>query len=236
MKGFRKLFRQLSSLRKGLEAASRWPDIEQEAFLMNAYLPTYDKKGHFMLVEEADGTLRKIDIDPRKTAQKRVHELYAAVKKHKLSLVKLEKALFQKMEEIATFEEGINVQPLPLPPGVKKDPYHIFYSSTGVKILVGKNAVGNEEVTFKLARGNDLWLHAAHEKGAHVVVALPKDGLCDADTLDYALQLAVKHSQAAKKGEAEVVTSLKKWVKKPPQSAKGQVQVAHPKLYWVKIE
>ena len=138
MKGFRKLFRQLSSLKKGFEAASRWPEIEMQAHLMTAYLHTYDSKGHFMQVEDVEGNLRKIDIDPRKSAQIRIQELYAAVKKHKLSVSKLEKAIFQKMVDIATFEEGKNSQPPPIAPGTKREPFFTFYSKSGKKILVGK--------------------------------------------------------------------------------------------------
>lgn len=39
-----------------------------------------------------------------------------------------------------------------------------------VEIFVGRNAKGNETVTFSLARKNDIWLHAAGLPGSHVLV------------------------------------------------------------------
>ena len=67
-------------------------------------------------------------------------------------------------------------------------PYREFRSSTGAAILVGRGADRNDELTFKVARGNDLWLHTRDVPGAHVVVPLsgrPIDGetLLDAATL-----------------------------------------------------
>lgn len=39
-----------------------------------------------------------------------------------------------------------------------------------LEILVGRNARGNESVSFDLARRNDMWLHVAGAPGSHVVV------------------------------------------------------------------
>lgn len=38
-------------------------------------------------------------------------------------------------------------------------PYH-YLSSDGFDIYVGKNNYQNEELTFKFAQGNDIWMHA----------------------------------------------------------------------------
>ena len=53
-------------------------------------------------------------------------------------------------------------------------PYREFRSSTGAAILVGRGADRNDELTFKVARGNDLWLHTRDVAGAHVVVPLSR--------------------------------------------------------------
>ena len=42
--------------------------------------------------------------------------------------------------------------------------------SNGLTLLVGKNSRQNEEVTFRQASPNDLWLHARGVPGAHVIV------------------------------------------------------------------
>jgi predicted ribosome quality control (RQC) complex YloA/Tae2 family protein len=39
-----------------------------------------------------------------------------------------------------------------------------------IEVLVGRNAKGNESVTFEMARKDDLWLHVAGAPGSHVLV------------------------------------------------------------------
>ena len=51
-------------------------------------------------------------------------------------------------------------------------PYRAFRSLAGLPILVGRGAAENDELTRRVARGNDLWLHARGQAGAHVVVRL----------------------------------------------------------------
>jgi predicted ribosome quality control (RQC) complex YloA/Tae2 family protein len=45
-----------------------------------------------------------------------------------------------------------------------------YYSPQGFEIVVGRNARQNEEVTFAIGKGDDLWLHARGAPGAHVVI------------------------------------------------------------------
>lgn len=234
MKGLEKLIRQLQSLQKGYVAALRWPEIENEAHLLQAYIHTFNPKLHILTVEDwnHEGSKREIKIDPRKSPQLKINELHNAVKRHKASLIRLIRQINEKKEAIANFIEIKTIEPVSQI-RKKKEPYLSFTSETGLTILVGKNAPGNDIVTFRLAHGNDLWMHAAHEKGAHVIVRLPKGSICDDKTFNEALQLALKHSQADKKGEAEVVVALKKFVSKPPKGKPGQAQVAKPRLYKV---
>ncbi|MBQ9395426.1 MAG: DUF814 domain-containing protein [Proteobacteria bacterium] len=73
-------------------------------------------------------------------------------------------------------------------------PYKVFQSRAGVSILVGKSAQDNDTLTFRVARGNDWWLHAAHVPGSHVVV---KSSSPDQETLLDAATLAVHYSKLA---------------------------------------
>lgn len=229
MKPYPKLLRQLQSLETGLKAASRWPDIEQEAFMMAAHLHTYDTKKHTLTVNDWNtGERRYIQIDPRKTPHKRIQELHAAVRKHKASLIRLEKEIATKKEAIANFESAPpKLQHLPA--SKRKEPFYTFLNAQNVTLLVGKNAAGNELITFHLGHGNDLWLHVSHEKGAHVIVKLSRSKICDPETLQDAFQLALKYSGAKDKSSAEVVYGYQKQVKRPPKGKKGQVQLSHPR-------
>ena len=54
-------------------------------------------------------------------------------------------------------------------PKLTSKPFH-YLSSDGFHMYVGKNNYQNEELTFKLATGNDWWFHAKGIPGSHVIV------------------------------------------------------------------
>jgi predicted ribosome quality control (RQC) complex YloA/Tae2 family protein len=85
-------------------------------------------------------------------------------------------------------------------------------SSDGVPILVGRSAGQNDEVTFRLARPDDLWLHVRDIPGAHVVVQV--DGIVPDRTIEQAAGLAVYFSGARNSTSAEVILTLRRHVKK----------------------
>jgi predicted ribosome quality control (RQC) complex YloA/Tae2 family protein len=66
---------------------------------------------------------------------------------------------------------------------------------------VGKNSRQNEEVTFRRAAPNDLWLHVRGAPGAHVIVKTGGREVPEA-TLRQAAQLAAYYSQV--QGSARV--------------------------------
>jgi predicted ribosome quality control (RQC) complex YloA/Tae2 family protein len=68
----------------------------------------------------------------------------------------------------------------------------------GFRILVGRGARDNDRLTFRVARPDDLWLHAAGFSGSHVVVQALEGRTAEvpADVAQRAAELAVWHSKA----------------------------------------
>ena len=64
-----------------------------------------------------------------------------------------------------------------------KTAYQEFVSSDGFPILVGKNNRQNDELSFKIARPRDLWLHVKTYPGSHTLVVT--NGLAVPDTTLY---------------------------------------------------
>ena len=64
-----------------------------------------------------------------------------------------------------------------------------FQSTDGYPIYVGRNNRQNEELTFKLARKDDIWLHASKVHGSHVIISCAGTTPPD-DTVTQAAQLA----------------------------------------------
>lgn len=104
---------------------------------------------------------------------------------------------------------------------ITSKPFH-YMSSDGYHIYVGKNNYQNEELTFKLAAGNDWWFHAKGIPGSHVVVKSNGDDLPDR-VFEEAGRLAAHYSQARGQEKVEIDYTQKKNVKKPNGSKPGFV-------------
>ena len=101
-------------------------------------------------------------------------------------------------------------------------PYRTFHSASGARILVGRSARDNDALTLRVARGNDVWLHARGVQGSHVVI--PDAGEApDARTLADAALLAAHFSRARGEDAAEVSWTRRKHVRKPKGAAPGSV-------------
>ena len=103
----------------------------------------------------------------------------------------------------------------------KSKPLH-YISSDGFDIYVGKNNYQNDELTFKIATGNDWWFHAKSSAGSHVIVKTEGKELPD-QTFEEAARLAAFYSKAKDQGKAEIDYIQKKHVKKPNGSKPGFV-------------
>ncbi len=126
--------------------------------------------------------------------------------------------------------------PLPTRKREKLPPYRAFRSHSGAAILVGRNAEQNDALTLRVARGNDLWLHARGVTGAHVVVRLEKGRAADQDTLLDAAHLAVHFSDARGAPQADVAYTRAKYVRKPKGAAPGAVTYSQEKVLLLRTE
>ena len=97
-----------------------------------------------------------------------------------------------------------------------------FRSSDGFEILVGRSNIQNDELSFRIARRTDLWLHTQRIHGSHVI--LRTDGLEPPQTtLEEAASLAAYYSQGRKAGRIPVDCTQVRHVKKPSGAMPGAV-------------
>lgn len=101
-----------------------------------------------------------------------------------------------------------------------------FKSSDGYEIIVGRNDRDNDALTFRVARPNDIWLHAADYPGSHAIIRNPKRDAPPHRTITEAAELAAFYSQAKRQNKAAVHYALKKFVSKPPRSRPGLVRLS----------
>ncbi|MBO5259386.1 MAG: NFACT family protein [Agathobacter sp.] len=103
----------------------------------------------------------------------------------------------------------------------KSKPFH-YISSDGYDIYVGKNNYQNDELTFKVATGNDWWFHAKGMPGSHVIVKSRNEELPDR-VFEEAGMLAGYYSKGRDSDKIEIDYLQKKNIKKPNGSAPGFV-------------
>lgn len=95
-------------------------------------------------------------------------------------------------------------------------------------IYIGKNNIQNEEVTFKIATGNDWWFHAKNIPGSHVVVKADWENQATEwdmpdDVFEAAATLAAHFSKNKSSEKVEIDYTRKKHIKKTPGGEKGYV-------------
>ncbi len=103
----------------------------------------------------------------------------------------------------------------------KAKPLH-YLSSDGYHIYVGKNNFQNEELTFRMADGDDWWFHAKQMPGSHVIVKANHEDLPDR-AFEEAAALAAYYSSGRMAPKVEVDYIQKKHVKKTPGGKPGFV-------------
>ncbi len=109
---------------------------------------------------------------------------------------------------------------------------------SGARIYVGRSPRENVEVTFRIARADDLWFHARNTPGSHVVLQT-RDGAAPLeDDLAAAADLAATHSKAGASPRVEVDYTQRKHVRKQRDAAPGLVwytnartRVGHPAAF-----
>ncbi len=190
--------------------------------------------------------LRRVRLDPLKSPQQNAAEYFREYKKackaidHLTVLIEagkeqlnyLESALDEleraaspsEIREIRNELESSGVLKKKREPSRRKDPPldppHKLISDSGYEILIGRNNNQNDELTFRLARKDDLWLHVKDYPGSHVIVRC-RGGQPDKHTIALAAALAAEHSKAG--GLAAVDVTQVRFVKKAPGAKPGMV-------------
>jgi predicted ribosome quality control (RQC) complex YloA/Tae2 family protein len=116
-----------------------------------------------------------------------------------LNSVMLEISELKASDEIADIETELVKVGVVKPKGAKqktRPSLPLRYLVEGFEILKGKNNLQNEEITFKVASGGDVWLHKKNSHGAHVVI-LTRGRAVPAKVLKTAAEIAAYPDSAA---------------------------------------
>lgn len=162
-----------------------------------------------------------------KQAVKFLHEQIAQTEQTIIYLESVENALEQAtVPEITDIREeliqtGFIKQKHRMNKKQKLLPPEKYQATDGTIILVGKNNLQNEQVSFKLSRKGDLWFHAKDIPGAHVLITgntKPSD-----ETITEAAELAAYYSKARLSNLVQVDMIEAKKLHKPTGTPPGFV-------------
>src|SRR5262249_60488 len=118
----------------------------------------------------------------------------------------------------------------------KRLPYREHRSADGDAIWVGRGAADNDALTFRHARGNDLWLHCRDAPGAHVVVPLRAGRPASEATFLAAARLAAHFSPLAGEAQVDVMYTHVRNLRRPKGAAPGRVFTSDAKTVRVRLE
>lgn len=183
-----------------------------------------------------DGNARR-HYDRAARVRRAVEELPARIGEAREAWETLE-ALLERVQAGEASREEVEAAVPDRPSGKKGEdapslPYRRFRSTGGLEIRVGRGAARNDDLTFHHARPDEIWLHARHTAGAHVILRWEGEGSPPPRDLQEAAVLAALHSKARTSGSVPVDWTRRKYVRKPRKAPPGAVVPERVKTVFV---
>jgi predicted ribosome quality control (RQC) complex YloA/Tae2 family protein len=213
-------------------------------------------EGRDALRTEGEGiyaTLHEAPADERDAAKERATKLFAQYKKLAKSLPHVdqrERGVRASLEAIETLrweagragDEDLDAvesavgelgpkRGAPMKPRApkRKRPLLELRTPRGSRIVVGRSPIENADLTFRVARPNDLWFHAQRIPGAHVILSRDDRTEAPEEDLRVAASLAAFHSRAKTSASVAVDYTLRKHVRKQRAAPPGLVWYTNAK-------
>jgi len=242
----RRLERRILAMERDLEALADHAVWRREGELLAAHRHLLARGHEAVTVTDwfADGAPeRRIALDPALSPEANVEARFRRARRGERGTATLTARLAEARGQLARLEAGGVPAPGPagqaargpargrggLPAGLRR-----FRLAGGWEVIVGRGAAQNERLTFQVARGNDLWLHARGVAGAHVILRGP--GEPPPWAVRAAALLAAHFSRLKAAGGGEVLCTPRKHVRRLRGGRPGQVAVSREKVLQVALE
>jgi predicted ribosome quality control (RQC) complex YloA/Tae2 family protein len=104
----------------------------------------------------------------------------------------------------------------------------------GFTVYVGRNAAQNEEITFKHAAPDDLWLHARGQPGPHIIIKAGGREVPE-QVIEHAAGLAARCAGAQPTGAGRLAVDVtqRRFVRRMPGGHPGMVTYRNERTLWV---
>jgi predicted ribosome quality control (RQC) complex YloA/Tae2 family protein len=259
-KRLKRIHRGIQEKQKALDACKSVQALGHQAELLKANMHLIKPHTHELIVQDWNTSEKvSIPLNPKKSPDEQVKALFQKVKKLKIAPEPLQKALLHLEQEKTSCEEHMQkaaqaqtlhelkqlqqaIHLFARTTKKSKEPKnlveaHTFLSTSGFRILVGKNSTANDQLTFQVAKKDDLWLHIHQESGSHVIVQMHGKEQVDEETLLDAATLAIYFSKRrADRGIHDVLVTKRQHVMKPKGAKPGLVHVRDGKIVRIRID
>ena len=234
-------------------AATKAGQLRNQADLLMAYSSTITRGAKRVTLPDFEGRSTGIQLDPSLSAIENAQEMYQDARKQQRAAERLpklladtEKTRAQLLDLHARAQNGtltdadlralVRKQPQQKQhsaPG-ERLPYRRYRTSGGLEVRVGRSSRANDELTLQHSSPRDVWLHARHVGGAHVVLRW-NDVEANPPMRDLmeAAVLAAFHSKARTSRTVPVDYTRRKYVFKRKKSPPGQVVIERAKTLFV---
>ena len=110
-----------------------------------------------------------------------------------------------------------------------------FISSDNFEIYVGKNNIQNDEITFKIGKDSDVWMHVQDIPGSHVIIKTNGLGLesIPETTLIEAANIGIFYSKGRESTKVPIDYTERRYVKKPSGAKPGFVIFLNNKTLYI---
>jgi len=243
--------RRRAAVALDIAAAEQGEDLRAAGELLLANKHRIEKGQEHAELPGFDGKAVTITLDPSRSPVENAERYFRRYKKAKAGLAILRERHAETLGEVAFLdavqedlmaasgrEDLLAVRSQMIQRGYISDPAgkaagrvaaappYRAIEHEGWKIVVGKSAAGNDHITTKLARPDDLWLHAEGMPGSHVLVRNPGKRDVPESVLRKAASLAAYYSKGRNSSKVAVAYTSAKFVKKPRGAAPGTVTLA----------
>lgn len=242
------LEKRIEQARKARSGSEQEPDFERLGELAKANWYALPEKGasEWVLADPVGDESVRVSVNPsldssdnlkrlfqmakrknRRVQESREREKLAADDLSRLKKIDLDAIEFLDFEALAKAESALgfeaekpkNAKALKHRPEIGRS----FVSKDGFEFFAGRSLEENLDLTFKVAKGNDVWMHCKFYRGTHVIIPVPPGKTVSLDTLLDAAHVVVVMSGGAQWGKTEVDYTFRKFVKR----IKGSSQVSY---------
>ena len=245
------LRQKIKSLETQLDSTEKEEDWSRYGILLQIHLheaPT-PRNGFYEFPDPESGVIQRLPANPKLNPEQQLNRYFHQAKRKKKRLQetrdriedlssKLDRldefkgqlALLEEFSGLLAMEKNLGMGTSPGSRTPKKEERKIadftgrvYRSKEGLLILAGRKLNENLMLTFKIAKGNDLWLHVKGRAGSHTVILLPPNRTASLETLLDAAHLCILHSGGKDWGKTEVDYTCRKFVKR----IKNQTEVSY---------